>query len=168
MDPLSHYMFAWLIGRRLRLEAGYLKVFLILALIPDFDVASVVFGYQAAREFHGTLTHTFFIAFLLATVATAGFARIFRTGFLQTFKYGVLGVATHFLLDFFNLSTYSNKGQGRFLWPIYQDTLYLGMLLGIPLEYSTAIYFAIFISMVFAVSYYWRKGEPPWNVWFPK
>ena len=164
MDPLSHYMFAWFIGRRLRLADGYLKSFLFLALLPDFDVVSVIFGLQVAGDFHGTVTHSIFIALPLGILVSIILARVLRVGTLPALKYGGLAVATHLLLDVFNLGIYLNKGQ--FLWPVYQNTLFLRSVLNIPFQLSLVVYLTIFLSMVIAALHFWKKKDPPWRVWF--
>jgi len=164
MDPFSHYMFAWLIGRRLSLGEGSLKLFLVVTLLPDFDMASLIFGFQAAADFHGTVTHSAFVALPLGALASIILARVLRVGVLRALKYGVLAIATHLSLDLFNLGMYLEKGQ--FLWPVYLRSLTVRYILGIPLQFSLVIYLTIFFLMFIAMLYFWRKNDPLWRIWF--
>ena len=162
MDPVSHYLFAWFIGRDLKIERVYCRVLVLGGLLPDIDILSIVFGIEHAREFHGTLTHSIFIAIASALALAFLSGLIFRIDFWRSGEYAVLGVTSHIFLDVFNVSSFAKFG-GRFLWPLYTRSLFLREF--IAFEYANAIYFAILLLLLLGGVYFILKKIYPWSIW---
>jgi len=162
MDPVSHYIFAWLIGRKLRIGWVQYRVLVFGGLLPDIDILSIAFGIEHAREFHGTVTHSIFIAALLALTFALLLELIFKAEFLRSSVYAVLGVASHIFLDIFNVSSFAKHG-GRFLWPIYAESLFLREF--ISLEYANAVYLTTLLLLLLGGAYFILKKIYPWSIW---
>jgi len=165
MDPLSHYLFAWFVGRRLQIERVYYRVLVLGGLLPDIDTLSIVFGIEYAREFHGTLTHSVFIALPLALALAFLSKLIFRIEFWRSSEYAVLGVASHIFLDIFNVSSFAKYG-GRFLWPIYPRSLFLREF--VAPEYANAIYLTILLLLLLGGVHFILKKIYPWSIWLKR
>lgn len=162
MDPLSHYLFAWLIGRKLKIERVYCRVLVLGGLLPDIDILSIVFGIEYAREFHGTMTHSIFIAIALALALAFLSGLIFRIELWRSSEYAVLGVVIHIFLDVFNVSSFAKFG-GRFLWPLYPRSLFIREF--VTFEYANAIYLAILLLLLLGGVYLILKKIYPWSIW---
>jgi len=162
MDPLSHYLFAWFIGRKLRIERAYHRVLVLGGLLPDIDALSIVFGIEYVREFHGALTHSIFVALPLALALALLLELIFEVEFWRSSLYAALGVASHIFLDIFNVSSLAKYG-GRFLWPMYTRNLFLREF--IALEYANAVYITVLMLLLLGGGYFILKKIYPWSIW---
>jgi len=165
MDPLSHYLFVWFIGRKLQIERVYYKVLVLGGLLPDIDALSIVFGIEYAREFHGTVTHSIFVALLLAIALALLLKLIFKVEFWRSSMYAVLGVVSHIFLDIFNVTSFAKYG-GRFLWPIYDGSLFLREF--IALEYANAVYLTALLLLILGGVYFILKKIYPWSIWLKR
>jgi len=165
MDPISHYLFAWFIGRKLRIERAYHRVIVLAGLLPDIDALSIVFGIEYVREFHGTLTHSIFVAVLLALALALLLELTFKVEFLRSSVYAVLGVASHVFLDIFNVSSFAKYG-GRFLWPVYAGSLFLREF--IALEYANTVHLTVLMLLLLGGGYFILKKIYPWRIWLKR
>jgi len=165
MDPISHYLFAWLIGRKLQIERVYYRVLVFSGLLPDIDIVSIVFGIEYAREFHGTMTHSIFMALSLAVALSLLSRLIFKVEFWKGSEYALLGATSHIFLDIFNVSSFAKYG-GRFLWPMYPSSLFLREF--IAPEYANAIYLAILLLLLLGGGYFVIKKIYPWSIWLKR
>jgi len=165
MDPISHYLFAWFIGRKLETERVYYRVLVLSGLLPDIDIVSILFGIEYAREFHGTMTHSIFIAFPLALALAFLSKLIFKVEFWRGSNYAVLGVASHIFLDIFNVSSFAKYG-GRFLWPIYSSSFLLREL--VASEYANTIHLIILLLLILGGVYFILKKVYPWSIWLKR
>jgi len=165
MDPISHYLFAWFIGRKLRIERVYYRVLVLGGLLPDIDALSIIFGIEYVRKFHGTGTHSIFVALLLALALALLLQLIFKVEFWRSSMYAVLGVASHIFLDIFNVSSFAKYGE-RFLWPIYTGSLFLREF--IALEYANAVYLTILLLLLLGGVYFILKKIYPWSIWLKR
>ncbi len=68
MDPFTHYMIGFAIGKKMKIDRFGMKCMVICSLLPDIDVFSLFLGYDFATSFHGTVTHSFLFALLTAGV----------------------------------------------------------------------------------------------------
>jgi len=162
MDPISHYLFSWFIGTKPETERTYHRVLVFSGLLPDLDIVSIVFGIEYARELHGTITHSIFIAVPLALAFAFLLGLIFKLEFSRSSTYAVLGVASHIFLDIFNVTSFAKHG-GRFLWPVYSSSLFLREY--IAHEYASAIYLTILFMLLLGGVYLILKKIYPWSVW---
>ena len=165
MDPISHYLFVWFIGRKLQIERVYHRVIVLSGLLPDFDIVSIVFGIEYAREFHGTFTHSIFIAVSLALALAILSRLIFKVDFWRGSMFAVVGAVSHIFLDFFNVTSFGKYG-GRFLWPIFTGSLFLREFLAS--EYVSAIYLTILFLLLIGGVYFILKKIYPWTIWLKK
>jgi len=165
MDPVSHYLFAWFIGRKLQIEQVHYRVLVLGGLLPDIDILSIVFGIEYAREFHGTVTHSIFAALLLALSLAFLLKLIFKVEFWRGGIYAVLGVVSHIFLDIFNVSSFARYG-GRFLWPMYTGSFFLREF--VALEYANAVYLTILLLLILGGVYFILKKIYPWGIWLER
>ena len=163
MDPLTHYMFAYTLGRKWKLERPQLKALTFAALLPDIDVISILLGIELFVEFHGTITHSIAVALLLSFILSFIFFLYYRKNVVP---FAILGVGMHLLLDF--LPT---------LWPRWG---HVGMILLYPFSSQEialrgVIPYSLLIGVVsvilltllsfYALLFFMRKNEYPWRIW---
>lgn len=157
-DPFTHYVFAYLLGKRLRLQEAQMGVFLVLTFVPDFDVITVLLGLDFMRNFHGTITHTVFVSLALGAVTLLVLSRLFRTSAKKMLPYFSIPILAHLALDFLA------SGTGRpYLWPLDAGRYSLPALFG--QEFAMPAYAALLaLALGIAVLLALRK-EYLWGPW---
>lgn len=157
-DPFTHYVFAYLLGKRLGLQEVQMRVFLILTFVPDFDVIAIFFGLDFLRSFHGTVTHAILVSLLLGLATLIPLSKIFHARIRPMLPYFALPILLHLALDFFT------AGMGRpYLWPLDAGGYSLPALFG--QEFALPAYAALFaLALGIAVLLALRK-EYLWGPW---
>ena len=159
MDWITHFMIAFIIGRKLRLDREQMMALTLGALVLDFDV---IFDLIPGAPTHGTLTHT------LGGVIVLGMA---STLAMQAWKGRMLGLwiglglASHILLDMVNTLSAFDGGK-RLLYPITSSIFSLGAVTVHPLMIWAVITSALFSFSVVMLALYVYRGDAPWRVWF--
>ena len=163
MDPLTHYMFAYSLGRKWNLQKPQLKALTFAMLMPDLDVLSILFGLEFFVEFHGTITHSIAVAILLSFVLSLIFFLYYRKNVIL---FAMVGVCMHLLFDFIPT-----------LWPRWG---HVGMMLFFPFStneialrgivpYSLLIGVVCVILLIllslYALLFFMKKNEYPWRIW---
>lgn len=164
MDPLSHYMIAYVFGRKINVSTIKLKALTLGALLPDIDVISVVLGIDFLRDFHGTITHSITGAVFLSVIASLMFL-LFRKE--MVFVYTLIGVSMHLLLDTVNTLTQTAYASGglMLLYPFSEEKFGLAHVVPNPM----VIWFIV-AGTILAVSAYLlyrsvRQEDYPWRIW---
>jgi len=163
MDPLTHYMLAYSLGRRWKLERPHLKALTFAALLPDIDVLSILLGIDFFIEFHGTVTHSIFVAIVLSLVLSLTFFLYYRKNVIP---FALVGVGMHLMLDFIPT-----------LWPRWG---HVGMMLFYPFspqEFALrgVVPYSLLIGVVcvvllsllslYALLFYVNRKVYPWRLW---
>lgn len=159
MDPVSHYVISWAVGRRLHLDNGAFRVFLFFSVLPDIDVLSVFFGLDALLRFHGTVTHS--ILFILSSASLAFFISRRKSFFVVAFAGGFL----HLLVDVIVNTSMFFTGGCRCFWPLSDVRCLLVYHLPIPVLVFRIVYYIIFLVSYSTLAYLIYKRQYPWTVW---
>jgi len=182
MDGLSHYIIPYVAGRRLKWSRAQLMASTYGGLFPDSDAFTVVLGWDALRTWHATLTHSLPGLLLIAIGGGLFFWRFFGRGqkWYEVVLPGLLGAATHTVLDMFNAS---REGWHQLLPFIpYQpppprpDLPPLAAPLGnyvpywedvLSLQPLHAVYLYMTVSAISVALLIWclRRKDYPWEIW---
>ena len=165
MDPLTHYMFAYVLGRKWNLERPQLKALTFAALLPDIDVITIVLGLNFLNSFHGTITHSILVAVLLALILSSIFYIYYR---VHVEFYCMIGIIMHFLLDIIQTLVPKMRENGIMVtFPFSQEQFILHNY--IPLLYSLILGVALvtgtFLLSIYFLYIYMKQKEYPWWIW---
>lgn len=162
MDPITHYIISWSIGRKLALEKNVYQIFLLSSVIPDIDAISIVFGVNYLLEFHGTITHSLAGGILLGLVVSLIFNR------LRVFYWAVAGVLLHLSIDILINTGMVFEGGYPLLWPFSDTPCLLAYYTDIPILAFRTAYFSIAVASYTLMAYYISRKDYPWSVWLNK
>lgn len=163
MDPVSHYMISWLIGRTSGLERNNYRVFLLASLAPDVDVIAVLFGVSSILKYHGTFTHSVFTSAILGVLVA-----ILLGNLRQSLPYAIAGVYLHLFIDVISNTAIVFKGGVQCLWPFSEVKCLLIYHTPIPVELVLAAKIALTVFLYGVAIYYIRKREYPWDIWWER
>ncbi|MFO7618247.1 MAG: metal-dependent hydrolase [Thermoplasmata archaeon] len=160
MDWITHYMVAFILGRKLGLNKEGMMAITLGALVLDFDVILYLLPGSLS---HGTLTHTAGGMLVLGAVSTLAMYG-WKKKMLGTWI--GLGLASHILLDMVNTLSFFDPGK-RLFYPISGSVYSLESFAFInPLAIWATITAALFsISLVMLITYA-SRGDMPWRVWY--
>ncbi len=173
MDWFSHYIYAFILGRKTKLDELQMRGLLIASLIPDIDFIFGVFGVTAFREFHRAFTHSLIVMPLIALIMIMIFYKLYGRNFSIPV---LMGLSIHMLLDVFNLGKSSlhylfPKAQYNeapydmgtmYFWPITDQRFCLFKCGFISESANTIIYFSIILVAVGIFLFYLKNGPIPW------
>jgi membrane-bound metal-dependent hydrolase YbcI (DUF457 family) len=158
MDWITHYMVAFILGRKMGLERNEMMAITLGALVLDFDV---IF-YLIPGLSHGTFTHTIVGMVLLglaATLAMYGWKKVMLGAWIG------LGILTHITLGMVN--TFSIFEDGKVFFFPFSETVYtLEPLVQNPLLVWAVISAALFSFSFVMLGIYIIEGDYPWRVWY--
>lgn len=157
MDPFSHYMIAYFIGKRLKVEHTALLAITLGAWLPDIDAFSIVLGVDAFSRMHGTFTHSLFMPFILAELLAIVFL-LYHKRFMLHYIYG--GCLIHLATDM------ALTGSYPLLFPFTNRIISIDPYISFE-KWIWAVNFTLMAvgSLVYFI-YLLRKGEYPWRIWF--
>jgi hypothetical protein len=163
MDPLTHYMFAYSLGRKWNLQRPQLKALTFAMLMPDLDVLSILFGFEFFVEFHGTITHSIAVALLLALVLSLILFLYYRKNVVI---YAIIGVSMHLLFDFIPTlwPRWGHVGM-ILLYPFSTNEITLQGI--VPYSLLIGVVSVILLTMLslYALLFFMKKNEYPWRIW---
>jgi membrane-bound metal-dependent hydrolase YbcI (DUF457 family) len=161
MDPFSHYMIAFLIGRQLKLKRNQMMALTFSALVLDIDVIYYLYPHHFLPV-HGSITHTFLAMIFFWIICTALFF-VWKRRFLGGCVF--LGIGSHIVLDMVNTLSPFDGGK-QLLWPLERTYYSLGDIVPNP-HLAWAILAAAILS--FSIVMAWKRykeGDAFWRVWF--
>lgn len=161
MDWLSHYMIAFLIGRKMELDDQKLQAFTLGALILDIDIIYYLFP-GTIIPIHGTLSHTLIGALLFGGIGMAAMW-IWKRKFLGVWV--AVGIVSHLMLDMLNTLSAYDSGK-ELLYPISEATYSLEGSVPYPYLIWAIVSAAIFSFSLVMAGKLTMEGEPPWRIWF--
>ena len=180
MDPLTHYMAGYILGRRANAGEAGIRVITLCALLPDIDAIVVLSGWNALCGLHRTATHSLLGAFIMAFSVTAVFS-LWKGGAQAPpiFPWCIAGVISHLFLDMFAFKTSLLTILGvaaaqtrpeylegvQLFWPLSEarySVVNLGML---SQESTNVMMIAIFCLFVGGMLGGTLKGSRPWSIW---
>lgn len=119
MDPVTHTLSGFVIGKTLTKNKILVITFLIFSLLPDMDILFRIHSAELFLYYHRGITHGILALFLLPLIPAFIFMR--KIGFLKTFCFAFLGYGIHLLLDLTN--QYGIKILSPFDWNSYNLSL---------------------------------------------
>ena len=163
MDPFSHYMVAYAAGREMNISINKMRAITLAGVSPDFDGFSIIFGFEAFRDFHGGPFHSILVALILALAITIGFYLFTKE---NVALFAVIGAFLHLLLDIPNTLGYRCSHDGLYyLWPFSDYRIALQNVVPEPQIWHVVIVTIIF---AFSLAYFMlraAKGEYAWRIW---
>lgn len=163
VDPFSHYMVAYATGRKANLSINKMRALTLGGLIPDIDGFSIVLGFEAFKEIHGGIVHSFLLGIILASIITLGFYLYTKE---NVAPWAFVGVFLHLTLDIPNTLGYVRIQEGlQYLWPFSDYRIDLQN--HVP---NAGIWHIIIVSIIFGLSmlYFFilvKRGEFAWRIW---
>ncbi|MGC9444430.1 MAG: metal-dependent hydrolase [Candidatus Methanospirareceae archaeon] len=180
MDPLTHYIAGYFLGRRSQLGDAGIRAVTLCALLPDIDTIGAVAGWDALCVLHRTATHSLLGALVIAVLVTVGFAvRRDNAQTLQLLPWCLLGTLSHLFLDLFSFKTSLLTIFGvaaaragpeylegiQLFWPLSQ-TRFSVVNLGLISQGGTNIMmlaiFSLFAGFLLSET---MRGYRPWRLW---
>lgn len=163
MDPFSHYMVAYAVGRKADISINKMRAITLAGVSPDFDGFSIIFGFEAFRNFHGGPFHSILIALILAMAITVGFYLFTKE---NVALFAVIGVFLHLLLDVPNTLGYECSRDGLYyLWPFSDYPIALQNVIPEPKIWHLVIVSIILSSSLAYFLLRARRGEYAWRIW---
>ncbi len=173
MDWFTHYMFGFVLGRKLRFERYEMMALLLGSLLSDVDFIVGLFGIGYFRDYHRVFTHSLLIAPLLGLVLALVLYLVLRRNLVVP---TLLGIFNHLLLDAFNLPKSSleylfpNASFNRaeydmgtaYFWPLSRDRFSLHEGLELPDPVTLFLFFSLIAASIIAFLYYMCRGVKPW------
>ncbi len=180
MDPLTHYMAGYFLGRRSQLGDAGVRAVTLCAILPDIDTLGAVAGLDALYLLHRTATHSLIGAAVIVALVTMGFAvGRNRAQALQLLPWCVLGTLSHLFLDLFAFKTSllsifgvaAAEARPEYLegvqlfWPLSTARFSLVNVGLLSQDGTTIAMLAIFTLVIGGVVSEALKGTTPWRVW---
>lgn len=163
MDPLTHYMWAYALGKKNKLDKTDMQALTFSAFLPDIDVFTIIFGLEFAREFHGTVTHSLLVAILLSCITSMIFLIIYRK---IVFHYCLIGITMHLLLDMSMTLMPKWRDEGMILlYPFSLQRFALRNYVPHSTIMGIIIMGLLFIIAVYLLYIYTKKEDYPWRIW---
>jgi membrane-bound metal-dependent hydrolase YbcI (DUF457 family) len=163
VDPFSHYIVAYAAGRRANLSINKMRAITLGGVIPDIDGFSLVLGFEAFRDIHGGVVHSFLAGVILASIITLGFYLYSKENVAQ---WAFAGVFLHFILDIPNTLGYVEVWEGlQYFWPFSDYKIALQNY--VP---NAEIWHIVIITIVFGLCMFYflylaKKGVFAWRIW---
>ncbi|MBN1456204.1 MAG: metal-dependent hydrolase [Methanomicrobia archaeon] len=180
MDPLTHYIAGYFLGRRSQLGDAGIRAVTLCALLPDIDMIGAVAGWDALCELHRTATHSLLGALLIAVLVTVGFAVCRdKAQALQLLPWCVLGTLSHLFLDLFSFKTSLLSIFGvaaaqvgpeylagiELFWPLSTARFSFVTAGLLSQEFMNIAMLVIFSLVIGGVVSEARRGTAPWHAW---
>ncbi len=163
MDPFSHYMVAYAAGRKMDISINKMRAITLAGVSPDFDGFSIIFGFEAFRNFHGGPFHSILVALILAMAITVGFYLFTRE---NVALFAVIGVFFHLLLDIPNTLGYKLAEDAlHYLWPFSDYRVALQNVVPEPRIWQIVIMSIVFFLCLAYFLMLVRKREYAWRIW---
>lgn len=178
MDWFSHYIYAFVFGKKIGFDKLEMRALLVASLLPDIDFLVGIFCISYFRQYHRVFTHSLFVAPLMGLLLVLILYLIYKRRFVTPI---MLGTFIHLLLDTLNLPKSSleylfpgasfNQGDyqmgiGMF-WPFDDARLSLYKTFGYPDIVAVVIFFLVMLGAVAIFLYYIKIGKRPWAPFYP-
>lgn len=100
MDPLTHSLSGFVIGKTLTKTRNLIITFIICSVLPDIDLVTLLHSKEWFLHYHRGLTHGILFLFTIPIIP----ALILRknSGFLKVYLAGFLAYGVHLLMDLTN------------------------------------------------------------------
>lgn len=159
MDWITHYMVAFFLGRKFRLDKIRMIAITLGALVLDVDIILYLFPGPLS---HGTLTHTLGGALVLGAICTVA---IFLWKKKWTAQWVALGIVSHISLDMINTMSIFDEGK-QLLYPLSDKVFTLkGYVPDQDLVWAI-MSAAIFSFSIIMLAKCIIEGDYPWRVWY--
>lgn len=162
MDPITHYMLAYTLGRNINIKKPQLKALTLSAILLDIDVFTIILGWNFVLNFHGTIVHSFTIAIILSIILSMIFHIYYKK---NVFVYALIGVFMHLLLDFIQTSFPKWRHDMVLLFPFSKEEFALRYFIPFPTIIGLIMVSSLFLFSLFLLYRYVKMGEYPWRLW---
>lgn len=164
MDPITHALSGYAVGRTLSSNRVLIGVFLIFSLLPDIDILLRIHSKELFLTYHRGITHGILALLLLPAIPAIIYMK--KIGFLKLYFAGFLAYLIHLLLDLTN--QYGTRILSPFDWNSYALSLtfivdpyiliplLIAVILSFKLKKSIKILFIL--SIVFITVYIGLKA----------
>lgn len=164
MDPVTHALSGYVLGKTLSNNRTLVIIFLIFSLLPDIDILLRIHSKELFLTHHREITHGILALFLFPMIPVMIFMKKF--GLFKVYFAGFLGYLTHLLLDLTN--QYGTKILSPFDWnsyglaltfiidPYVTLPLLIAVVLSIKFKKRAKILFVL--SLVFIIAYIGTKA----------
>jgi membrane-bound metal-dependent hydrolase YbcI (DUF457 family) len=159
VDWITHYLVAFIIGRRFRLDKERMMAITLGALILDVDIVLYLLPGSLS---HGTFTHTLGGALALGAICT--FA-IYAWKRKWAAPWIALGAFSHISLDMINTLSVFDDGK-QLLYPLSDMVFCLKEYVPYPDLVWAVLTAAVFSFSITMLAIYIYQKDYPWRVWY--
>lgn len=164
MDPVTHALSGFVLGKTITKNKKILVIILISTLLPDIDILLRLHSKELFLMYHRGITHGIGALFVFPILPALLFHK--KLGFLRTYFASFLAYALHILLDFTN--QYGVKILSPLDWNYYSLSLafivdpyvlfplLFALLLSFKLKNQAKVLYVV--SMIFIVIYMGTKA----------
>lgn len=176
MNPISHFLAGYLIGRALDLRKEKLFLITLTSIISDFDVPFfyLITGFQNPSYFHAGITHTFLFG-LIASILLSTIIFLFMRKNDDTIKANqllyligcaFLGIILHFSMDLITTTNEYAIFHHVYFWPLWNFSFhleYIFLSLNDPIIWILQLGIN-FLIIGFFLRDYFIMEKRPWNL----
>ncbi len=159
MDPLTHALSGFVLGKTITKNKVFFIIIIISSLIADIDILSRLHSKELFLMYHRGITHGVLFLFLFPVVPALIFMK--KYGFFKIYCFSFLGCFLHLLLDLTN--QYGTKILSPFDWNSYGLSLAfiidpyvlipLLLAIGFSIKFKKQAKFLYIFSMIFIAIY---------------
>jgi len=176
MNTISHFLAAYLIGRKLNLSKEKLFLITFFGILSDFDVPFfyLLMGFKNPSIYHAGITHTLLFGLIAAVIASFIFlvhdvrkkeGSYAIKPFLILFTCAMLGFVLHLAMDVITTANAYASFHHLYFWPLWNFSFHMEYMFIVP---HTVIWiFQLFINFFivgFLLHDYFIAEKRPWNL----
>jgi len=180
MDPVTHYMAGYFLGRRKGASKEQLMLLTLASTLPDLDAVFILGGVDAFSSFHRGFTHSIIGSLIIIVALTALYMYLTKGKSWTRVGYWVsLGVGSHLVLDMFTLDrsffqilrfhdlppTMDHYKGVSLLWPLSDAKFSLVSMNFIGQVMANVLVVVLFILAVAYAIRRIRQNDRPWEIW---
>lgn len=137
MDPVSHALSGFVVGKTIKVNKVLILVFLIFSLLPDIDIVLRIHSKELFLIHHRGITHSILASILIPFIPAIILRK--KYSFIKVYLSAFLAYAIHLLLDLTN--QYGTKILSPFDWNSYSFSLtfIIDPYIILPLAFVTLI-----------------------------
>lgn len=163
MDPVTHTLSGFVVGKTISKNKTIIAIILISSLIPDIDIVLRLHSRELFLMYHRGITHGIGALFLFPLLPAIIFRK--KLGFLKVYAFSFIAYGLHLFLDLTN--QYGTKILSPFDWNSYNLSLTfiidpyvllpLLVVVLLSLKFKKQAKFLYILSMVFIALYIGTK-----------
>ena len=178
MNTISHFLAAYLIGRKIGLTREKLFLVTLFGIISDFDVPFfyLIMGFKNPSIYHAGITHTFLFGMISAVIASLimlfhdsrkNDTPLTLKSFLMLVSCAMLGLTIHLGMDVITTANMYASFHHLYFWPLWNFSFHIEYMLVVPHSVIWGMQLIMnFLIIGFLLHDYFKEEKRPWGVLF--